>query len=35
MPAHLTYSRWAYFVKFIAATAATLITAALFTGASP
>lgn len=32
MPAHLTYSLYAYFVKFIAATAATLITVALFTG---
>ena len=35
MPAHLTYGLYSYFVKFVAATAATLITAALFTGASP
>ena len=35
MPAHLTYSLSAYFVKFVAVTAATLITAVLFTGASP
>ena len=35
MPAHLTYSLCSYFVKFVAATAATLITAALFTGGSP
>jgi len=32
MPARLTYSFSAYAVKFVAATAATLITAVLFTG---
>jgi hypothetical protein len=32
MPAHLTYGLYGYFVKFIAATAATLITVTLFTG---
>jgi len=32
MPAHLTYGFYAYFVKFVAATAAMLITAVLFTG---
>ncbi len=32
MPAQLTYRLNAYFVKFVAATAATLITALLFTG---
>lgn len=35
MPGHLLYGRWAYFVKFVAVTAATVITAALFTGGSP
>jgi hypothetical protein len=35
MPAHLTYGLYAYFVKFVAVTAATVITAVLFTGGSP
>jgi hypothetical protein len=35
MPVHLTYGLYAYFVKFVAATAATLITVVLFTGGGP
>ncbi len=32
MPAHQTYGLYAYFMKFVAATTATLITVTLFTG---